>query len=602
LLRAAEALAQERSGIVDSSLGDSHQSRSSRGALNVATQTHLTQEAIERDASPLNSRLRMQMSAASRGVASCSACFLFVLALALSACSTLPSDMTLPLGAHIARPESTALANPEQTKLGKQLESRAREHQGMQGFRLISSGVACFRARIEMASLAEKTLDVQYFSIESDRTGRLFIESLLDAADRGVRVRILVDDSKSVGRDAEIGALAAHQNIELRVFNPFTYRGALEFLRTAEFALNERRLTFRMHNKLFVVDNELALIGGRNIGDAYFAASQTMEFGDYDLLVAGPMVRTLSGSFDAFWNSPLAIPIQNLIVFKPTKEKLDAYRESLRKHHATMEGSEYTRPMSDGGPVANILSGRRPLIWARAEAIYDSPEKAKVDSGKQAGQLLRERVESAAATVKTELLVATPYLVPGDEGMKLFTDLRSRNVRVRILTNSLQSTDAPITFSAYGRYRVPMLQAGIELYEVRPHLGEPNVAGGGSLKSSSSTPFALHAKVFVFDRRYAFIGSMNYDERSRHLNTELGVLVESPDMVKELVERFEAVADPANSYVLALGPPDVTGKPKVLWRTEENRTMVVYEDEPHVDPMIRFKVEALSLLPLESQL
>lgn len=565
-------------------------------------QMRRTGEGSERGAAPpLNSYRRTQMLAASRGIASYGAYFLVVLAIALSACSTLPSDATMPLGAYAARPESFALPNPEQTKLGKQLEPRAREHQGMQGFRLISSGVACFRARIEMVTLAEKTLDVQYFSIESDRTGRLFIESLLDAADRGVRVRILVDDSKSVGRDAEIGALAAHQNIELRVFNPFTYRGALEFLRTAEFALNERRLTFRMHNKLFVVDNELALIGGRNIGDAYFAASQTMEFGDYDLLVAGPMVRTLSGSFDAFWNSPLAIPIQNLIVFKPTKEKLDAYRESLRKHHATMEGSEYTRPMSDGGPVANILSGRRPLIWARAEAIYDSPEKAKVDSGKQAGQLLRERVEGAAATVKTELLVVTPYLVPGDEGMKLFTDLRSRKVRVRILTNSLQSTDAPITFSAYGRYRVPMLQAGIELYETRPELGEPTGAGG-SLKSSSSTPFALHAKVFVFDRRYAFIGSMNYDERSRHLNTELGVLVESPAMVKELVERFEAVADPANSYVLALGPPDVTGKPKVLWRTEENRTMVVYEDEPNVDAMRRFKVEALSLLPLESQL
>jgi cardiolipin synthase C len=563
-------------------------------------QMRRTGEPIERDAyAALNADFAIP--SVSRGIAFCSACFCFALAIALSACSTLPTDATLPLGAHIARPESTALANPEQTKLGQRLEPRAREHQGMAGLRLIANGVACFRARIEMAALAEKTLDVQYFSIESDRTGRLFIESLLDAADRGVRVRILVDDSKAVGRDAEIGALAAHPSIELRVFNPFSYRGPLEFMRAAEFALNERRLTYRMHNKLFVVDNELALIGGRNIGDSYFAASETMEFGDYDMLVSGPMVRQLSGSFDAFWNSPLAIPIQNLVIFKPTKERLDAYRESLRKHHATMDGTEYSRPMSDGGPVANILSGKRPLIWARAEAIYDSPEKAKVESGKQAGQLLRERVEGAVATVKSELLVATPYLVPGDDGMRLFTDLRARNVKVRILTNSLESTDAPITFSAYGRYRVPMLQAGIELYEVRPQLGAPDGAGG-SLKSSSATPFALHAKVFVFDRRQAFIGSMNFDERSRHLNTELGVLVESPELVKELVERFDAVAQPANSYVLALSAPDATGKPKLLWRTEENRTTVVYEDEPRVDPMRRFKVEALSLLPLESQL
>ena len=370
----------------------------------------------------------------------------------------------------------------------------------------------------------------------------------------------------------------------------------------AEFALNEKRLTHRMHNKLFVVDNEIALTGGRNIGDADFAASETREFGDYDLLVAGPMVRQLSGSFDAFWNSPLAIPIQNLVVFKPTKERLDAYRESLHSHNTTMNGGVYTRPMSDGGPVANILSGKRPLIWARGEAIYDSPEKEKVDSGKQAGQLLRERVETAAAAVKSELLLVTPYLVPGDEGMRLFTGLRSRNARVRILTNSLQSTDAPITFSAYDRYRVPMLQAGIELYEVRPQLGEPKVPGGGSLKSSSSTPFVLHAKIFVFDQQRVFIGSMNYDERSRRLNTELGVLIESPELIKEIVERFDAVAKPANSYVLALGPPGLTGKSELQWRTEENGAMVVYDNEPNVDAARRFKVDALKFLPLESQL
>jgi putative cardiolipin synthase len=173
---------------------------------------------------------------------------------------------------------------------------------------------------------------------------------------------------------------------------------------------------------------------------------------------------------------------------------------------------------------------------------------------------------------------------------------------VRVLTNSLQSTDAPITFAAYGRYRVPMLEAGIELYEVRPQLGEPNVPGGGSLKSSSSTPFALHAKVFVFDRRQVFIGSMNFDERSRHLNTELGVLIDSPELAKEIAERFEAVARPANSYVLSLGPPNASGKSRLRWRTEENAGPVVYEDEPSVDPLRRFKVEALSLLPIENQL
>lgn len=529
-------------------------------------------------------------------------CGYAVLALALAACSVLPTESTLPVGAYLARPESLALANPEQTKLGVQLEPRAREHPGTSGFRLIPNGIGCFHARMEMAGLAEKTLDVQYFAIQSDDTGRLFIKGLLDAADRGVRVRILLDDSNAVGRDAEIGALTAHPNIELRVFNPFSYRGPLEFMRAAEFALNEKRLNYRMHNKLFVADNEIALIGGRNIGDAYFAASQAMEFGDYDLLIAGPMVRRLSDSFDAFWNNQLSTPLQNLVVFKPTKERLDAYRESLRSHYAKMQGSTYTRPVSEGGPVANILSGKRPLIWAPGEAIYDNPDKVKGGWAQVAGQLLRERVERAAAEVRSDLLIASPYLVPGEDGLRLLTGLRARNVRVRILTNSLQSTDAPITFAAYDRYRVPMLQAGIELYEVRPHLGEPNVPGGGSLKSSSSTPFALHAKVFVFDRRQVFIGSMNFDVRSDRLNTEVGVIIDSPELANELAERFEAAAQPANSYALALGPPGATGKPGVQWRTEENGTAIVYDKEPGVDLWRRLKVDALSLLPIENQL
>ena len=524
------------------------------------------------------------------------------LTIALSACSVLPPSATLPPGAYAARPESFALANPGETQLGQQLESHAREHPGRSGFRLIPSGVGCFHARVEMAALAEKTLDVQYFAIQSDDTGKLVIAALLDAADRGVRVRILLDDSNAVGRDAEIGALTAHPNIELRVFNPFTYRGPLEFLRSAEFALNEARLTYRMHNKLFVVDNELAIIGGRNIGDAYFAASAAMEFGDYDLLVAGPMVPKLSGSFDAFWNSKLAVPLQNLVVFKPTPARLDAYRESLHRHRDAMAGSTYTRPVSDGGPIASMFSGKHPLLWAHAEAIYDSPEKAKVESGEQAGRLLREHVERAAAAVRSELLIVSPYLVPGEDGMRLLTGLRSRNVRVRVLTNSLQSTDAPITFAAYDHYRLPMLEAGIELYEVRPELGEPRMPGGGSLKSSSSTPFALHAKVFVFDRREVFVGSMNFDERSNHLNTELGVLVDSPELAQEIAERFEAAAQPANSYVLGLGPPGLSGQPTLLWRTEENGVAVTQDTEPQVDPWRKFRVEMLSLLPIEDQL
>ncbi len=521
---------------------------------------------------------------------------LIPLLLALTGCATMP-------GSYYSKQESTALARPETTRLGKQLEAQTRAHPGVAGFRLIPQGVDGFLLRAELASAAERTLDLQYFIIQNDDTGKMLMDGVLRAAERGVRVRMLLDDSDDVARDRQVLALAAHANIEIRVFNPFFSRGLFDFMRSVEFTVASSRLNYRMHNKLFVADNTAAILGGRNIGDEYFQASKETEFGDFDVLTVGPLVGQLSKSFDSYWNSDLAIPIEALSLGKPSRAALDEYRAALAENLTKMAGTPYVSRLVAGDPLTPILTGGSGLVWAKGEVLYDSPEKAKVQSGEQPGRLLRQRLGEAIGGVKTELLVVSPYLVPGDGGMKLLANLRNHGVRVRILTNSLASTDMPIVHSGYQKYREPLLKDGIELYEVRPVLGKADGTGsGGSLRNPSGGQFALHAKVFVLDRRSVFIGSMNFDRRSLRLNTELGVLIESPELARQVIARFNAIAQPANSYVPTLSSADGNGKQTLFWRTEEDGKRVELQSEPNGDIMKGIKTDLLTLLPLDDLL
>src|SRR5262249_47884692 len=270
-----------------------------------------------------------------------------------------------------------------------------------------------------------------------------------------------VDDYEDMARDQKIATLAAHPGIEIRIFNPYFLRGPLDLLRDAEFALFAWRLNSRMHNKLYIADNAAAVVGGRNIGDEYFQASPERERGDFDVLAIGPAVGQLSQSFDTYWNSDLAIPIQALLLVKPGPNALDRYRAELAKNAAAAETSRLIPRLDRPGPLASVLAGNGSLTWAEAEGLYDNPQKAKVESGEQPGSLLRHRLEDALGAVKSEVRVVSPYLVPGNEGMRLIDDLRSRNIRVRVLTNSLAATDMTIAHAGYTHYRARMLEDGV---------------------------------------------------------------------------------------------------------------------------------------------
>ena len=518
-----------------------------------------------------------------------------VAAMLIAGCATVPPGSDYP------RVASNALTHPEQTRLGRQLAPQLAAHPGVSGFRLLPVGIDSFLLRMEMAQQAERTLDVQYFVIENDDTGKLIQEALIQAADRGVRVRVLIDDEGSYGRELQLKPLAAHPNIELRVFNPSVYRGPIEFVHDAELLCNADRLNYRMHNKLFVVDNQVGIIGGRNIGDDYFQEGRDLEFGDYDVIATGGIVKNMSSSFDDFWNSPLAIPIEALLGGKSSDKALADYRNTLALHHAMMSGKDYMARLAGGEPLGGMLSGKSPWVWARAEIIYDSPAKSKVEDGDEPGRLLRHRLGKVVESTKSELLIVSPYVVPGDSGIKFLAKLRERGLRVRVLTNSLASTDMPVVHSAYQKYRVPMLAMGIDLYEVRPILGKP-VVRGSELKSPSAGQFALHAKVFVFDRQRVFVGSMNLDRRSLHVNTEIGAIIDSPELARQIAARFEAIAQPANSYVLALDGTNAAGAPALAWRTLEDGKPVEYRQEPDATIWRRAKVDMLSMFPLDELL
>jgi putative cardiolipin synthase len=523
---------------------------------------------------------------------------LFVLTVAiLSGCASLPPGSDFPKIA------SSALAHPEETRLGRQFDNAGSDHNGNSGFRIIPVGADGFLIRMQMINAAERTIDLQYFIFHGDDTGRLLTGAVLRAADRGVRVRILVDDGETNEGDEQLTALEAHPSVELRIFNPFAYRGHAILRRAVEFAFNASRLDYRMHNKLLVVDNAIALMGGRNIGDQYFQIDPESQFADDDVFAAGPIAKQLSTTFDEYWNSTLSIPAEALAGGKSSHATLNEHREDLKeeRRQSTADGVDYVKRIASGEPFDQIVSGRLPLIWAHAQLVCDSPDKKKVEDGSMVGRLMQRTVANAVVGVQSELLMVTPYLIPGKEGMQLFNDLRQRNVRVRILTNSLEASTAVLPQSGYMPYRIPMLESGVELYEIRSLLG--NARGSGQTAAISRYGnYSLHAKLFVFDRQKLFVGSMNFDQRSMHLNTEIGLIIDSPELAQQIATRFEAMAQAANSYILLLRPPDGSTSPGLIWRTQEDLKVVEYRSEPARSDWQRFEANFLSHLPLDDEL
>ncbi|MEI6545166.1 MAG: phospholipase D family protein [Methylococcales bacterium] len=457
--------------------------------------------------------------------------------------------------------------------------------------------------RMQMIAAAERSLDLQYFIFHGDKTGKLLTEAVLKAADRGVKVRVLIDDGETEPGDEQIAALSAHPSIEIRVFNPFAYRGHVKLFKSTEFLFNASRLDYRMHNKLLVVDNAIALVGGRNIGDQYFQLDPDSQFADDDVFAAGRIVQKLSTTFDEFWNFNLSIPMELLSDEQPSLDALNAQRQRLKDAHSELEaeGLEFVKRLTSDKPFEDIINGHLPVVWAQAQLIYDSPDKKAVENGILSGRLMQPEIINALNAVQSELLMVSPYLIPDEESMELFKSLHQRKARIRILTNSLESAEMSMAQSGYMHYRIPLLENGVELYEIRSQLGN-NKGSGQSAAISRYGNYGLHAKLYVFDRKKFFIGSMNFDQRSKHLNTEIGLIIHSPELAQQVANRFQAMVQPANAYKLALHSNTEGGEPSLAWHTQVGGKTVVYDTEPSRSDWQSFKINVLSALPVDDEL
>ena len=499
---------------------------------------------------------------------------------------------TLPKG--FDRPESYALTDTENTAFGKARAKERAANLGKSGFYLLGNGLDAFVARAVLSHYAERSIDAQYYLYHDDLVGRLFTDLLLKAADRGVRVRLLVDDMDLAGRDLGASALDSHPNIEVRIFNPFSRNVG----RTSQFVTRLGSVTRRMHNKSFTVDNQVTILGGRNIGNEYFDANPDLAFADLDVMAIGTVVKEVSSVFDRYWNSELAYPAPVLLKGEPpTPEKVEELRGKLNEYVADQTASEYLQALRNSDLANKIRKNKVVFRWGNAEVVFDQPEKLLHDFSKteyHLSPMLRPYWEG----VEKELIIFSPYFVPGKPGTAFLTQLSKRGIRVRILTNSLASNDVGLVHAGYIKYRTKLLRGGVELYELNKKLTreqrKEKKGAGGSSKAS------LHAKSFVFDRKQVFIGSLNLDPRALLHNTEIGVVLKVPGIAEEMARWFEENIEQL-AFRLEL-KKDENGHEQLLWHGWEKGEQVVYTHEPYTDFWRRFGIGFMSIWPIESQL
>ncbi len=504
--------------------------------------------------------------------------------LALAAgCASLPPNTD--------RSESLAYRDTADTLLGRGVAAQTARHSGLSGFHLLPDGHDAFVARAALAALAERSIDAQYYLLHDDLVGRLFLHALIEAADRGVRVRLLVDDMALQGKDDfAAGALDAHPNVELRIFNPFS-RGTS---RALQLITRFGDVTRRMHNKSFTVDNQVGVIGGRNIGNEYYAANPHLAFGDLDVIAIGPVVDEVSAVFDRYWNNAAAYPVTTLVGKPAAPGALARFRRALSDYVAGQRDSGYLRALRESQLAQALRARNVEYDWADAAVVFDDPEKIVAERSRDELKLVT-RLQSRIERIDSELIIFSPYFVPGKAGVARLRELRERGVRVRILTNSLASTDVGAVHAGYARYRKPLLAAGVELYEIDKVLTRAQRKGsGGSQKAS------LHAKSFVMDRKRVFIGSLNLDPRSVVENTEIGLVIESAAMAARMAGWFERIArDQAFRLELETGSNRTES---IVWQRTIDGVTNRYTTEPNTGFWRRFGVNLLKLMPIESQL
>lgn len=505
------------------------------------------------------------------------------LALAISACGTLPSldDRTVS--------RSLTAADTQTTALGRALTPQAKEHPGKSGVYPLAEPHEAFAARMLLTRAAERTLDVQYYIWRKDQTGTLLFEALHAAADRGVRVRLLLDDNNTSGLDRILAALDSHPQIEVRLFNPFTIRKP----RILGYATDFFRTNRRMHNKSFTADSQVTIIGGRNIGDEYFGATESSLFEDLDALAIGPVVDDVSQDFDRYWASASSYPV-DLLLPPARPELIQEIAEAAALLEQDPEAAGYFEAVKNAGRMRELLQGKLQPEWAVTRMISDDPGKALGMASLD--ELFPQQLKRAIGEPVSKVDLVSSYFVPCEAGTRAFAALAEKGVKIRILTNSLEATDVPAVHAGYAKWRQPLLRAGIRLYEKRKLTPSPGARRSGPRYGplgSSGSGSSLHSKTFAVDGATVYIGSFNFDPRSARLNTELGFVIDSPKMAHEIEAAFDRGV-PAFAYEVKLAEDG-----SLYWLERRDGTVVRHDEEPGAGFWTRAMVWFISLFPID---
>jgi putative cardiolipin synthase len=498
----------------------------------------------------------------------------------VSGCATIDYDYP--------RTESTFNPDTADTYLGREIAPDVAEMpRDQSGFLPLRDGIDALAARLLLAEQAEKSIDLQYYLIKNDIVGRAFIYALLRAADRGVRVRLLLDDMFTSGYDVGLAALYAHPNFEIRIFNPFR-RGAAG--RTVGAMTEFGRINRRMHNKSFTIDNHITILGGRNIADEYFGAREDSKFSDLDVAAVGPIVQEVTDSFDVYWNHATALPVPAFVKeLEDPEAALNELRERLRKSIEEIRDSDYAEAVRRKIFSFDESEGTT-FRWATYQLVVDSPDKGIKGKAAEAELITAPLVEALRAA-QEELVIVSAYFVPLKNGVSFLNELEARGVEVVVVTNSLAANNQFTVHGGYAPSRKPLLEGGVKIYEVRADADVP----GTEFVNASGARATLHTKAFLVDDKSLFIGSFNFDPRSANINTEMGVVIHDRGMAREFSERFDSLLS-SQTYEVFLND-----KGKTRWRGFDNGEEIIYDKEPDTTGWQRFKAQLAKIIP-KSQL
>ena len=489
------------------------------------------------------------------------------------------------------RNPSYMIDDGQTTRMGRQFGELVANHPGKSGVFLLSRGRDAFAARALLARLSEKSLDVQYYMYHQDTVGGLLTYEVLKAADRGVRVRMLIDDIYgNKDEDTWVG-LDAHENIEVRMWNPWKRGGN----RMIQSIMRAATINYRMHAKSFTADNQATILGGRNIGDEYFDADTNVAFSDIDVLTIGPPVGEVSNEFDSYWNAEHAYPV-NTLMHQGTDQDLSALRTKKNAFYEKQSSLDYVKALTDSDLARGLKNGSLSFGWSEARVIHDSPQKQDLKK-KGRDQLLISQLAPYITGAKKTVDIVSPYFVPGDRATDALCKLSQDGVKVRILTNSLASNDVSAVHAGYSKYRRSLLRCGVRLFELdeslKDRVGKMFTWLPGLAKSS------LHAKTMVFDGEIMFVGSFNFDQRSLNINNEIGLVFDDPAVAGAAAKQFE---DNVNKVAFEVSFSREGGRQNMQWTGGQGGPDTVFEKEPYATTRQKLTVGILKWLPIDSQL